>query len=62
MKTMRKMATEDRAQRARVVYAAPVLREFGPVGALTQSGTGVSVESSSGGGTMCSNDTMRAMC
>ena len=45
---------------ARKLYALPVLREFGPVGALTQSGTMGVVEASALG--MCSQDDMRVMC
>jgi len=45
---------------ARNVYAPPALREFGPVGALTQSGSNANVEADAGVG-MCSNDS-RSMC
>lgn len=31
-------------QRPRTAYVAPSLREFGPIGSLTQSGTGMNQE------------------
>jgi hypothetical protein len=60
LKTKLKLETLGTGRDARKAYAAPVLKQFGLVGALTQSGTGTSVESSANG--MCSADTTRAMC
>ena len=45
----------------RCLYVPPALKEFGPVGALTQSGSGNAVEMTmmKGG---CSGNPMAAMC
>ena len=55
------MATANKAQRAREGYASPVLRKFGSIAALTQSGTGAQVEASNPNG-MCVSGPNRAMC
>ena len=49
---------------AREAYLPPKLKVFGPVGALTQSGTGVMVENTRVmmGVTNCGPNTMRQMC
>lgn len=48
----------------RKAYAAPELKVFGPVGMLTQSGTGVMVENSNivMGVLMCGMNTKAQMC
>ena len=61
LKTKEKFALPRFRLPRRAAYARPVLIEFGLVGALTQSGTGIDVESTGGMG-MCSMDTMRSMC
>ena len=61
MKNRKKVDSPEVAQRARLGYARPVLREFGAVGALTQSGTGIEREGSNPNG-MCTTGPNRAMC
>jgi hypothetical protein len=43
-------------------YARPALKAFGPVGALTQSGSGTMVEASTMMGTVCQDKFDRQMC
>ena len=51
----------DSQSRTRKAYARPALREFGPVGVLTQSGTGSMVEGVNMQG-MCQPNTTFQMC
>ena len=46
----------------RKAYVSPNLKQFGPVGRLTQSGTGLSAEMTAGGSGMCTGNSMQAMC
>ena len=41
-----KSQSSDSQQTSRGVYSPPVLKAFGPVGTLTQGGTGMQVEAS----------------
>lgn len=51
-------------QSGRVPYTPPALRIYGPVGSLTQSGTGATVEKTKVkmGVVTCQSNTMRALC
>jgi hypothetical protein len=45
-----------------MAYVPPKLKNFGPVGSLTQAGTGLSTEMTAGGMGMCTGSTMQSMC
>jgi hypothetical protein len=61
-KIVAKNGENERAGKA--TYSPPRLIEFGPVGALTQSGTGSMVESQQmmGSVIVCQPNSMRSMC
>ena len=61
MKNRKKVASPDAGQRVRSGYTPPILREFGAVGALTQSGTGAQIEPTNPNG-MCVSGPRNAMC
>jgi hypothetical protein len=58
---MKEKVTNAGRLRARKAYSGPLLRQFGPVGALTQSGTGIDPEGTNPNG-MCTTGPSRAMC
>jgi hypothetical protein len=65
MKERKKVAKKGEKGRAdKATYSPPRLMEFGPVGALTQSGTGSRAESVQVmmGIPNCQSNTMRSMC
>jgi hypothetical protein len=65
MKERKKVAKQDEKGRAdKAAYSPPRLIEFGPVGVLTQSGTGSRAESVQVmmGIPSCQSNTMRSRC
>ena len=65
MKTQQKKESVNSDTAERKAYAAPELKVFGPVGALTQSGTGASPEdvmTNPNGMMVCTGGPNRQMC
>ena len=65
MKDSRKVAEQSQKRRTdKATYSPPRLIEFGPVGTLTQSGTGIGSENQVGPpqNRMCTGSPNRSMC